>query len=213
MMCCVVPTADQLAAERLEMVSILRASYNRRSKHVFGDVQLKVTDEQQNTFDITNVLINLLEAQIRAQHERRTVYCSLHSQVVVPCVHTVTPERIRSLWLQISKPRFAAYQVKKMASSPKVPASNCSMNSSDVMPSCCSNVLQARSKCIHRAFASSVSRRTRRLPRSLHPPILCFLGHELSTQMQPSCQLLRDFTARSYHKTHHPAMDRNRPTG
>jgi len=62
--CCVVPTADQLAAERLEMVPVLRACYGRRSKHVFGDVQLKVTAEQQNTFDVTNVLINFLEAQI-----------------------------------------------------------------------------------------------------------------------------------------------------
>jgi len=64
MVCCIVPTADQLAIERLQMVAVLWARYDRRGKHVFSNVQLKVTDEQQNTFDVTNVLINFLEAQI-----------------------------------------------------------------------------------------------------------------------------------------------------
>ncbi len=64
MVCCIVPTADHLAIERLEMVAVLWACDNRRGKHVFSDVQLKVTDEQQNTFDVTNMLINFLEAQI-----------------------------------------------------------------------------------------------------------------------------------------------------
>ena len=45
MVFCVVPTADELASQRLEMVPVLGASHDRRSKHVFGDIQLKVTDE------------------------------------------------------------------------------------------------------------------------------------------------------------------------
>lgn len=61
---CIVPTADQLAIERLQMIAVLWACDDRRGKHIFSDVQLKVTDEQQNTFDVTNMLINFLEEQI-----------------------------------------------------------------------------------------------------------------------------------------------------
>ena len=32
-------------AERSEMVPVLRACYNRRSNHIFGEVELKIADE------------------------------------------------------------------------------------------------------------------------------------------------------------------------